>query len=72
VPNPSYSSANGAGFQAAQYIASERAAVVISGQFGDDAVNVLKESGVALYQVDTCHTGREAIEQWKAGALLVI
>lgn len=69
VPNPSSSSPGGAGIQAAQYVASERADVVISGSYGINAVNALKQAGVALYQFGVCRTVREALEKWKVGKL---
>lgn len=69
MPNPSLSSSGGAGIQAAQYTVSEHADAVISGHFGPNAANALKQAGIRLYQFGTCRTAQDALDQWKAGKL---
>jgi predicted Fe-Mo cluster-binding NifX family protein len=69
LPNPSLSARGGAGIQAAQYAAREQAEAVISGHFGPNAADALKQAGISLYEFGPCQTAREALDQWKAGKL---
>jgi predicted Fe-Mo cluster-binding NifX family protein len=69
LPNPSLSARGGAGIQAAQYAANEQAGAVISGHFGPNAANALKEAGIPLFEFGTCQTVRDVLDQWKAGKL---
>ena len=53
---------------AAEFLLKEGAQVMIVGNLGPRAVELFQQSGIEVF---TCATGtvREAIEDWKAGAL---
>jgi len=68
-PNPGVGAPGGAGIQAAQFAANQKAAAVISGDFGPNAYNALAAAGVPMYLFGTASTAREAITQFKAGQL---
>jgi predicted Fe-Mo cluster-binding NifX family protein len=69
LPNPALSSPGGAGIQAAQFAVKEHADAVISGHFGANAANALKQAGIPVYEFGSCLTPLEAVNQWKAGKL---
>ena len=68
-PNPGVGAAGGAGSLAAQFAANQKAAAVISGDFGPNAYNALQAAGVEMYLFGTSQTGRDAVERFKAGQL---
>jgi predicted Fe-Mo cluster-binding NifX family protein len=69
LPNPGLSTRGGAGIQAAQFAVNEKAGAVISGRFGPNAANALKQAGIPLYEFGTCQTAKEALDQWNIGKL---
>ena len=68
-PNPGASSAGGAGIQAAQFVTSQKADAVISGDFGPHAFEALYAAGMPMYVFGNCRTAREVVAQFKAGHL---
>jgi predicted Fe-Mo cluster-binding NifX family protein len=68
-PNPGVNASGGAGIQAAQFIADQKAEAVISGDFGPNAFDALHAAGIAMYLYGDCRTAREAIERFQAGKL---
>ncbi len=68
-PNPGVNAAGGAGIQAAQFAAGQKAQAVISGNFGPNALEALQAAGIAMYLYGDCQTAREAVEKCKAGLL---
>jgi predicted Fe-Mo cluster-binding NifX family protein len=68
-PNPGVSASGGAGTQAAQFVANQKAEAVISGDFGPHAFAALQAAGVSMYVYGDCRTAREAVECFKAGSL---
>jgi predicted Fe-Mo cluster-binding NifX family protein len=68
ISNYSANSAHGAGIQAAQTIANANVKVVITGNIGPNAFNVLNASGIKIV---TCASGsvRDAIQNYKNGQL---
>jgi len=66
--NQSMSLGGGAGIQAAQFVASQGAKVVITGNCGPNAVRTLSAAGIDLIlgQVETV---RQAVEDFKSGRL---
>jgi len=71
-PNPGTNASSGAGTQAAQYIASLGAGVVVSGDFGPNAYNALDAADIAMYLLGTSQTVREAVENYKADQLALV
>ena len=68
-PNPGVSASGGAGTLAAQFVASQKAEAVISGDFGPNAYNALQAAGIKMYLFGTSRTGQEAVQLFKAGQL---
>jgi predicted Fe-Mo cluster-binding NifX family protein len=68
-PNPGASLAGGAGIQAAQFVTSQRADAVISGDFGPHAIRALDAAGMPMYVFGNCRTAREVVAHLKAGQL---
>ena len=68
-PNPGVGASGGAGSLAAQFAASQKADVVISGDFGPNAYNALQAAGIAMYLFGASTTPKHAIELFKAGQL---
>ena len=66
VPNPAMSQGGGAGIQAAQFVVEHGAQVVLTGNLGPNAFNVLAAAGVPGYLVPE-GTVRQAVEAYKAG-----
>ena len=66
--NESIALGGGAGIQAAQFVASKGAKVVITGQCGPNAVRTLSAAGIELF-VGQTGTVREAVEKYKRGEL---
>lgn len=68
VANPAMSQGGGAGIQAAQFVVNQGAKVVLSGNLGPNAFDVLQAAGVPGYLVPE-GTVRQAVEAFKAGQL---
>ncbi len=68
-PNPGVNASGGAGIQAAQFVADQKAEAVISGDFGPNAFDALKAAGIPMYLYGDCNTARQAIGRFKAGRL---
>jgi predicted Fe-Mo cluster-binding NifX family protein len=68
VSNPAMNQAGGAGIQAAQFVVSQGAQAVLTGNLGPNAFNVLQAAGVPGYLVGT-GTVRQAVEAYQAGQL---
>jgi len=68
TPNPAMSQGGGAGIQAAQFVVNQGATVVLTGNLGPNAYDVLNAAGVPGLLV---HGGtvRQAVEAYKAGQL---
>jgi predicted Fe-Mo cluster-binding NifX family protein len=66
--NESGTLGGGAGIQAAQFVASKGAQVVITGNCGPNAVRTLSAAGVELV-VGQAGVARQAIEDYKAGKM---
>jgi len=59
----------GAGISAAQMIVDKKIGVVIAGNFGPNAVNVLNSSRIKIFAGIFGITAKEALKQYKAGEL---
>lgn len=68
VPNLSASAMGGAGIQAAQTVANKGVKVVITGNIGPNAYQVLSSAGIELI-TSASGTVREAVERFKKGQL---
>jgi predicted Fe-Mo cluster-binding NifX family protein len=68
-PNPGVMTSGGAGIQAAQFVANQKAEAVLSGDFGPHAFDALQTASIAMYLYGDCRTVRQAIERFKAGQL---
>jgi len=68
LPNPAVSQGGGAGIQAAQFVVNHGAQVVLSGNLGPNAFDVLQAANVPGYLVPE-GTVRQAVEAYKAGRL---
>lgn len=68
VANPAISAPGGAGIQAAQFVANQGAQVVLTGNVGPNAFNVLQSAGVQVLTV-AGGTVKEAVEAYKEGRL---
>jgi len=68
TPNPAMSQGGGAGIQAAQFVVNQGATVVLTGNLGPNAHNVLRAAQVPGFLVPA-GTVRQAVEAYKAGQL---
>jgi predicted Fe-Mo cluster-binding NifX family protein len=68
ITNDSSNAAHGAGIQAAQTVANMGVNLVITGNVGPNAFNVLAASGMKIV-TGASGTVREAVEQYKNGQL---
>ena len=68
ISNSSSSAAHGAGIQAAQTVANMGVNVVITGNVGPNAFNVLSASGIKIVTGASGNI-REAVEKYKKGQL---
>lgn len=67
-PNPGAAASGGAGFQAAQFCSDTGASAVISGSFGPNAFNTLREAGIKMYPADGGKI-KDLVEALKRGEL---
>jgi predicted Fe-Mo cluster-binding NifX family protein len=68
-PNPGVMTSGGAGIQAAQFVANQKAEAVLSGDFGPHAFEALQAAGIAMYLYGDCQTAHQAIARFKARQL---
>ena len=68
IPNDSINAAHGAGIQAAQIIANMGVDVVITGNVGPNAFNVLFASGIKIV-TGASGSIKDVIEKFKSGQL---
>jgi len=68
LPNAAISASGGAGIQASQFVIQQGAQVVLSGNLGPNAMQVLQAAGIPFYPVNG-GTVREAVEAYKSGQL---
>ena len=68
VPNAAAQAGMGAGVAAAQAVAQQGVQAVISGNFGPNALMVLKQSGIKIYQASGL-TANQAVKQFIEGKL---
>jgi len=68
MTNPAMSQGGGAGIQAAQFVVSQGAQVVLTGNLGPNAYDVLQAAGVPGYLAAE-GTVRQAIDAYLAGKL---
>ncbi len=72
--NPAMDAPGGAGVQAAQFIANQGVAAVISGDFGPNAYRALSAAGLAMYLSPRGEipSVRQLLEQYRAGNLELV
>ena len=68
VPNPAMTQGGGAGIHAAQFVAEKGGQVVLTGNVGPNAFDVLRAAGIPGYLVPAGSV-RQAVEAFKAGQL---
>jgi predicted Fe-Mo cluster-binding NifX family protein len=68
VSNPAMNQPGGAGIQAAQFVVNQGAQVVLTGNLGPNAFDVLQAAGIQGYLVEG-GTIRDAVEAYSAGQL---
>jgi len=68
LENPAMGQGGGAGIQAAQFVVNQGAQVVLTGNLGPNAFDVLEAAGVQAYLVSVGSV-RQAVESFKAGRL---
>jgi predicted Fe-Mo cluster-binding NifX family protein len=68
IPNEAFTAPGGAGIQAAQAMINKGVDVVISGNIGPNAVQVLSAAGVKI-ATGASGTVKDAVEQYKSGKL---
>ena len=68
LPNPAISQGGGAGIQAAQFVVNHGAQVLLTGNLGPNAFDVLQAAGVPGYLVPEGSV-RQAVEAFNAGRL---
>jgi predicted Fe-Mo cluster-binding NifX family protein len=68
-PNPGVGAPGGAGIQAAQFVAAQKAGAVVSGDFGPHAFEALKAANIPMYVFGACRTVHQVIVQFNAGQL---
>ncbi|NLG50497.1 MAG: dinitrogenase iron-molybdenum cofactor biosynthesis protein [Chloroflexi bacterium] len=68
MSNAAIQASGGAGIQASQFAIQQGAQVVLSGNLGPNAMQVLQAAGVVFYPVNG-GTVRQAVEAYKSGQL---
>lgn len=68
-PNPAVHASGGAGIKAAQFAVDSGCDVVISGDCGPNAFDVLDAAGVSMFLFGTAESVQQAIDGLKAGKL---
>ena len=68
MPNPAMNQGGGAGIQAAQFVVSQGAQAVLTGNLGPNAYDVLEAAGVPGYLVPEGSV-RQAVDAFKTGTL---
>jgi len=69
IKNTGVRASRGAGITAAQIVADEKVDVLITGNIGPNAFNVLSSSGVKIYSGILNLTTKEAIKKFNKGVL---
>lgn len=67
--NPGFEAGGGAGVKAAQAVADLGVEILITGKIGPNAEDVLKETGIKVYEVEGSMTVKEALQNMKEGKL---
>jgi predicted Fe-Mo cluster-binding NifX family protein len=65
IQNEAEKAFRGAGISAAQFIADQGVEAVIAGNFGPNAINVLKSAGIRAYRINKETTIKKAVEQFE-------
>jgi len=68
LDNPAASASGGAGIKAAQFVADQKADVLLTPRCGENAGEVLKAAGIALYHT-IAGSAEENIAAFEAGSL---
>ena len=68
VANPAMTAGGGAGTQAAQLVADEGAAAVLTGNIGPNAFSALDAAGIKMY-VGLSGTVQQVVDEFKSGVL---
>jgi len=70
-PNPAVEAPGGAGIQAAQFIANQGVAAIVSGDFGPNAYRALSAANIAMYLAPRGEPlpVRQLVEQYRMGNL---
>lgn len=70
LANPGLEASGGAGVRAAQFIAAQGAAAVVSGAYGPKAWTTLRAAGIRpLLAPEAALSGRQILERFRVGAL---
>ena len=72
IPNSNVNASSGAGIQAAQKVARQGAAALITGNIGPNAMQTLSAAGIDVYQYQGAGSVREVAEKFKQGELAKI
>lgn len=67
--NPGINASGGAGTQAAQFIANQKAEAVISGDFGPNASSALNAAGILMYRNKSDGNIQDIVKRFNAGEL---
>jgi predicted Fe-Mo cluster-binding NifX family protein len=68
-PNPGINASGGAGTQAAQFVAEQKAVAVISGDFGPNASSALNAAGILMYLNKADGNIQDIVKRFIAGEL---
>ncbi len=68
-PNPGINASGGAGTQAAQFVAEQKVAAVISGDFGPNASLALTAAGILMYLNKADDNIQDIVKRFNAGEL---
>jgi len=68
-PNPGVNAPGGAGTQAAQFVAKQKVAAVISGDFGPNASAALNAAGISMYLNKANGNIQDIVKRFNAGEL---